>query len=222
VSGHVTGVKAFFGTLLLAASLQQTACGSSSSNDQPMAPLTSGTGGAVAGRESAGGSVGTTGGISGTGGSVVVARGGASSGGSASSRGGTSSGGSAGTPSEVIASSGVGGMLRPPPATASGDSPYLAECHGDTAMCGDVVNLRCLGLRDASVVYGYSCSNECGSDADCSTAPSHVEAAAGCVDFTTSKHCLLVCKDGATTRGCPSGMTCKSYPGASIGYCLWP
>jgi len=98
----------------------------------------------------------------------------------------------------------------------------VRECRGDTRDCGgDPRVLRCLGLRDGMEVFGYGCSNTCQTEADCSTAPSGVEASAGCVDFVIAKHCLLVCLEGPRQRKCPNGMSCYVYPGSEIGYCLW-
>lgn len=119
-------------------------------------------------------------------------------------------------------SGGAGGLSGPPDPMADGLSAYQRECHGDTAMCVDVNALRCLGIRDDTTVYGYSCSNPCATDADCSDAPSSGEARAGCVDFVTQKHCLLVCLDGGAMKACPTGMNCYVYPSTTLGYCLWP
>lgn len=110
--------------------------------------------------------------------------------------------------------------MLPPPAQSNGNSPYLRPCHGDTSSCVDVANLRCLGIRDTEV-RGYSCSNPCSDSSDCSTAPTLVAARAECVDFTTQKHCLLVCLENGEQRECPAGMTCYNYPGNPVGYCLW-
>ncbi|HEV8551107.1 MAG TPA: hypothetical protein VGQ57_18795 [Polyangiaceae bacterium] len=116
---------------------------------------------------------------------------------------------------------GMGGRGDPPKPSDDGSSPYERECHGDTATCGDVNTLRCLGIRDDATVYGYSCSNPCDSDADCSSAPASGEARAGCVDFVTQKHCLLVCLQGSAMHSCPDGMGCYVYPQTTVGYCLW-
>jgi hypothetical protein len=119
------------------------------------------------------------------------------------------------------AAAGQGGRSSPPEAGADGVSPYERECHGDTIMCEDVATLRCLGIRDDTAVYGYSCSNPCDTDADCSATPSSAAARAACVDFVTQKHCLLVCQDQGMTLACPAGMYCYVYPQSPIGYCLW-
>lgn len=124
--------------------------------------------------------------------------------------------GSGGSGATGGSTSGDGGAPAP-----RGDSPYEIECHGDTLMCGDPTALLCLGLRVESEVFGYSCSNECQTDADCSDEPASAEAAAGCVDFVNKKYCLLVCKDGDEQASCPGGMYCYVYEGAPIGYCLW-
>jgi len=116
---------------------------------------------------------------------------------------------------------GTGGHAGPPAPSDDGSSPYERECHGDTVECGDVETLRCLGIRDDTSIYGYSCSNPCETDADCSDAPASGEAMAGCVDFVTQKHCLLLCLSGGTMRSCPEGMGCYVYPQSPTGYCLW-
>ena len=115
----------------------------------------------------------------------------------------------------------MGGKGDPPKPNDDGSSPYERECHGDTIECNDVEVLRCLGIRDDSTIYGYSCSNTCETDADCSDAPASGEAQAGCVDFVTQKHCLLVCLSDGKTHSCPDGMGCYVYPQSPIGYCLW-
>jgi hypothetical protein len=108
-----------------------------------------------------------------------------------------------------------------PPSGGNGNSPYEIECHGDTAMCGAPTSLLCLGLRIGTDVLGYSCANECQSDADCSDRPSSTDALAGCIDFVNKKYCLLVCKDGDEEASCPTGMYCYVYEGTTTGYCLW-
>jgi hypothetical protein len=70
-------------------------------------------------------------------------------------------------------------------------------------------------------VLGYSCANECQSDADCSELPSSTDAAAGCIDFVNKKYCMLVCKNGDEQWSCPTGMYCYVYEGTPTGYCLW-
>jgi len=136
------------------------------------------------------------------------------------------SGGTAGRPNGV-AGTGLGsatagqGPSTPPAPNPDGSSPYERECHGDSLDCGDVPTLLCLGIRDETTVDGYSCSNPCESDSDCTSAPSSAEAKAGCVDFVTQKHCLLVCLDGTKRSTCPTGMGCYVYPQTTVGYCLW-
>jgi hypothetical protein len=108
-----------------------------------------------------------------------------------------------------------------PPGGGSGGSPYEIECHGDTLMCGDPTSLLCLGIRVETEVFGYSCSHECASDADCSDVAASADAEAGCVDFVSTSYCLLVCQDGDEEASCPGGMYCYVYPGTTVGYCLW-
>ncbi len=202
---------------------------------------------AEAGDTAVGGAT-TTGGGAGRGGgspSGGTTRGGSSSGGTSSggtSTGGSSTGGRGGSGSGVTGGSGnaagnggglaTGGTasnagragsagMMEPPAGGNGSSPYEIECHGDTAMCGAPTALLCLGLRIGTDVLGYSCANECQSDAECSDRPSSTDAAAGCVDFVNKKYCLLVCKNGDEEASCPTGMYCYSYEGTTTGYCLW-
>ncbi len=188
------------------------ACGSTHDNLSE-APTTggagssnAGAGGASAGRGSGGSANATGGTVGGTTGGARAVSGGASS---------TSSGGA------TVPSAGRPAAQVPPPARADGNSPYLTACHGDTTSCVDIANLLCLGIRDGSEVAGYSCSNPCEDDADCSSASTMAEAQAACVDFVTQKHCLLVCLDNGVKSACPSGMICYNYPGNPLGYCLW-
>jgi hypothetical protein len=167
-----------------------------------------------------------TGGFLATGGAFVSTGGFAPNTGGFTASGGTTSAGKASggaggrIPSAGATSqAGIGGIPGPGP---DGKSPYQRECHGETAMCVDVASLRCLGIRvSADEVAGYSCSNPCQTDADCSTIASSAEAKAACVDFVTQKHCLLVCQEQSKTSSCPKGMGCYVYPGTTIGYCLW-
>lgn len=177
-----------------------------------------------------GGKDGEAGGRAGSGNGAAKA--GTGAGGRSSGTAGTSSAGAsdAGRSNTGAGGSGAGGSIGfggeagsagPPDPAPDGKSPYRIECHGDSLDCGDPA-LRCLGIRDTTQVFGYSCSNPCRDDSDCSDADSGAEASAGCVDFVSSSHCLLVCKD--ETRGereCPSGMSCYVFPGSPIGYCLW-
>ena len=166
----------------------------------------SSTGGAgLGGSSAAGGGTGTLGGAKSFGGAT----------GGSKSFGGTSSSGSAGASGGAIA--GGGGV---PGATSEGLSPYTKECHGNSLDCADPV-LRCLGIRDATSVLGYGCSNPCRTASDCSSVDSGAEASAGCVPFTTESHCLLICQDESGERACPKGMSCYVYPGTTVGYCLW-
>jgi hypothetical protein len=172
------------------------------------------SGGWAGERASASGSSGSagTGGrasSSAQGGRVTTGSGGTSGGAGRSNVGGDSS------------LAGQGGLALPPEPGPDGRSPYERECHGDTAMCEDVAALRCLGIRVDATVHGYSCSNVCETDADCSDAASSAESNAACVDFVTQKHCLLVCLRGDERLSCPAGMGCYVYPESPIGYCLW-
>jgi hypothetical protein len=172
---------------------------------------------------------GATGGIvSATGGTFTsgsaLGSGGASTTGGALGKGGTNAGGTDTAQGGRIPSggftsqAGIGGI---PGAGPDGKSPYQRECRGETAMCVDVASLRCLGIRDGTAVAGYSCSNPCQTDADCSKVPSSAEAAPACIDFVTQKHCLLLCQQASKTFSCPTGMGCYVYAGSTTGYCLW-
>jgi hypothetical protein len=184
-----------------------------------------GTGGSVAGGATAtgGSSGGTSTGGSGlgtsTGGSGLgTGTGGSNAAGATSKGGGAAQGGTANAGAGAMG--GSGGRSGPPEGN-SPNSPYEVECHGDTAMCGNPNALLCLGLRIGTEVLGYSCANECQSDADCSDKPATTDAASGCVDFVKKRYCLLVCKDGEAEASCPTGMYCYVYEGTTKGYCLW-
>jgi len=176
------------------------------------------TGGSSGGTSTGGSGLGT-----GTGGNgLATGNGGSNAAGATGKGGGPAEGGTAnaGRAGSTGGSGGSGGMLGPPDGNWP-NSPYEVECHGDTAMCGSPTALLCLGLRIGTEVLGYSCANECQSDADCSDKPATTDAASGCVDFVNKKYCLLVCKDGEEEASCPSGMYCYVYEGTTKGYCLW-
>jgi hypothetical protein len=194
---------------------------------------TSGSGGSGG---KGGGSSGTTGGSgaaggtanAGSGGSAGGSGGGTTSGGSAGSGGSGGSGGSSGTAASGGSgasggASGTGGAVSdagPPPPTEAGLSVYSVECSGDSKVCGyPAAQCVSISLGDGSI--GYMCSNHCDSNADCSTAPSGAEAQANCVPFTQQSRCALLCNDAGTLHDCPSGMSCYTYPGSLVGYCLW-
>lgn len=209
--------SAFFA--LAVALLQLTACSSSGDDDDEAtggkgtsggnSGVGSGSGGfsvtPTGGAFTTGGKLGTGGARLGTGGVNSTGDGGVAQGGQVASGGN-------------LAQAGIGGI---PGAGPDGNSPYQRECHGETAMCVDVASLRCLGIRDGTSVAGYSCSNPCQSEADCSKVASSADAAPACVDFVTQKHCLLVCQQQGKTFSCPTGMDCYVYPGSPTGYCLW-
>lgn len=189
--------------------------GCGSSNSDPLSdPSGAGASSVGMGGSSGSGAVGSTRGGTASGGATQSATGGArtmSGGTSASSLGGAA----------TLPNGGWAPQQVPPPARDDGSSPYLTACHGDTTSCVDVANLLCLGIRDGSSVAGYSCSNPCEDNADCSSASSSAAAKAECVDFVTQKHCLLVCLKDGEQRECPKGMTCYNYAGNPLGYCLW-
>lgn len=165
------------------------------------------------------GGVSSSGGTSGSG--LVTGSGGSNNVGGAAGRGGGPAGGGTTANGGRSGSMNGGAGAPEPPGGSTGDSPYETECHGDTVMCGNPTSYLCLGLRIGTEVLGYSCANECQSDANCSDLPSSTDAAAGCVDFVNKKYCLLVCKDGNEQATCPNGMYCYVYEGTTTGYCLW-
>jgi len=222
-------------------SLSFVACGGEDEDDDGLFSESGGSAGnAGAGVSAAGGSTAGRGGSS-SGSAGSAARGGSASGNGATGGGagkGGSSAGLAGTGGGAGSTSGSGGSTsgeagdgaggtssgkggRPPSDGGSGGSPYEIECHGDTVECGDPESLLCLGIRVGEEVFGYSCSNECETNADCSDAPASADSSAECVDFVTTSYCLLVCQNGDTTTSCPDGTYCYVYPGSPIGYCLW-
>ncbi|HYO93507.1 MAG TPA: hypothetical protein VER33_03300, partial [Polyangiaceae bacterium] len=201
--------------LLPLAALAALSCGDGSSDDPAV----------VAGVGATPGSAGAGGGTGGRIAGGVGGRSGAGASGLGGSQGGAARGGApvqseAGSAGDDGASAGGPGGDSVPGPGPDGRSSYAIECRGDSLDFKDAA-LRCLGLRDGNTVLGYGCSNECQSAADCSSAPSGAEATAGCVDFAFSKHCVLVCQQGATLRACPTGMSCYVYPGTDLGYCLW-
>jgi hypothetical protein len=176
----------------------------------------SGTGGMIAsggksGSNTGGASAGTGGG---TGGSAATSAGGSggTSGSGASGTGGSAGGGDAG----------AAGSSGPPPPTDAGTSVYTLDCRnmgaGNSSVCGFPA-ATCVGINTPMMGTGFTCSNDCNSNEDCSMAPSGSEAQAGCVQFAQQKRCVLVCQDGEI--GCPTGMSCFTPMGASTGYCLW-
>jgi hypothetical protein len=178
---------------------------------------TGGAGGSAgASGNAAGGRGGSTGGNAGSGGSGAAGgSGGASGAGGAGNAGGAAgSGGSAGAAGTT---SGDGG---PPPPADGGGSIYAVECRGESRPCGFPA-AHCLGIQLQDGGAGYSCSNHCAKPGDCSSAPSGAEAQAGCVQFTQQSRCVLICENAGTRASCPTGMTCYTFPGAEIGYCLW-
>jgi hypothetical protein len=170
--------------------------------------------GGGSGRGGASPSGGTT---SGGGTGLATGSGGGNSTGGATAKGGSTATGGAAANAGRSGSTNEGGV----PSGPGDDSPYETECHGDTVMCGEPTKLLCLGIRVGTEVFGYSCSNECESEADCSDKPASGEAAAGCVEFVNKKYCLLVCKNGEEQASCPTGMYCYVYEGTPTGYCLW-
>jgi hypothetical protein len=182
-----------------------------------------------------GGSSGTSAGSGGAAGSGAASSGGSGasaggSGGAATSGGSAGSGGAGGSgTSGSGGSSGSGGAggsggaasdAGPPPPTEAGLSVYSVECSGDSKPCG-YPSAQCLAVSIGDGSVGYTCSNECQSNADCSSAPSGAEAQASCVQFTQRSRCVLQCNNAGTLRDCPSGMNCYTFPGSPTGYCLW-
>lgn len=206
------------------------ACGGGEGSDESggSGGKTAGSGGASqpgsGGGIASGGKTSSAAGMT-AGGSITATAGSSSGkGGSNSANGGASAaGGSTGSAGKATGTAGAsaGGVPNTPPGPgADGLSPYSIACHGNSLDCADPA-LRCLGIRDGTGIFGYSCSNVCTTANDCSTVSSGAEAAAGCVPFTTESHCLLVCQDDTGQKACPNGMSCYVYPGTTIGYCLW-
>lgn len=192
---------------LLSAAIIVQACGSDANADRALDgtgnKTNAGSGGTMSPHITPGGA--------GTGGSS--ARSGA--GGSPVSTGGAGSG-AAGDGDAA----GASGHRDPPGPTGEGRSPYTLYCD-DSTPCGDSTAVSCLhvlldeGTRSA-------CSNDCDSTGDCSDASSGTDANAQCVQFTSAKHCVLVCYDAGVESRCPDGMGCFRYQASPVGYCLWP
>jgi hypothetical protein len=174
---------------------------------------TSGSGGADANAGASGrGAGGSSGMVGAAGASGAAGATGASGTTGASGAAGTGVGGTGGT----SGSSGDGG---PPPPTDGGKSIYSVQCRNESRPC---LPGYCLGIQLPDGGNGFTCSNDCQTAAQCSTAPSGAEAQAGCVQFTSRSRCVLICENSGTRYSCPAGMACYTYPGAQVGYCLWP
>ena len=199
----------------------------SDEDPQPSTPSsgTSGVGGSgAASGSSSGGASGR--GNAGNGGSAASS--GTGSGGGDASSGASGGIGGAGGTSGVSGNSGSAGTAPggmggrsdggPPPPTDAGGSIYAVQCRAESRPC---LPGYCLGIQLQDAGNGFTCSNDCQTAADCSTAPSGAEAQAGCVQFTARSRCVLICENSGTRYGCPSGMSCYTFPGAQIGYCLW-
>ena len=173
-------------------------------------------------------SAGAPGASAGAAGAAAQPEGGRASAGAASgtNRGGTAGAGAAGGSTDSAgaagsAQSGAGGRAGPPPAV-DGKSVYSLECHGDSKDC-NLASVPCFGVssQTPNVAAGWACANRCSSDAECSSAASGAEAAASCVAFASTGHCMLVCQNENRTASCPDGMACYVPPKSPIGYCLW-
>ncbi len=145
----------------------------------------------------------------------------------ATSGGTPTAAGASGTagPAELAGSAGQpqGGEGSRAPAAVSGQSIYALECHGDSKDCHQGT-VPCFGVSSPSpdVPAGWACANRCTTSADCSDAPTGAEAKASCVPFTSTGHCVLVCKNENKSFSCPDGMSCYVPERSPIGYCLWP
>ena len=195
-------------SVLLVASVihTTTACGESDAEGP------GGTSGAGAGGQS-GGSAGS-GGMAGSAGSP-------GKGGSAGTAGASGSAGASSAEAAVAAAAArVAATRKCLPPTDGGGSIYAVQCRGESRLCG-FPTAHCLGIQLDEGGTGYTCSNHCQTDADCSSAPSGAEARAGCVQFTQQSRCVLVCENSGRRYSCPTGMSCYTYPGSPIGYCLW-
>ncbi len=184
------------------------------------------SGGASAGSGGSGASTGNGGSAgSSAGSSGVDANSGASGGGAGGSSGASGAsgvGGASGTSGTSGGGrSGAGGSRGdggPPPPTDGGGSIYSVQCRAESRPC---LPGYCLGIQLPDGGNGFTCSNDCQTVADCSTAPSGAEAKAGCAQFTNRSRCVLICENAGTRYACPRGMGCYTYPGAEVGYCLW-
>jgi hypothetical protein len=176
--------------------------------------------GASGGSGANGGSAGTAGNSGGSAG--AGANSGASGGATGGSSGAAGSSGASGTASGGRGGSGGSAGDRgdggPPPPTDGGGSIYSVQCRADSRPC---LPGYCLGIAVSEASNGFTCSNDCQTVADCSTAPTGAEAQAGCVQFSARSRCVLICENSGTRYTCPAGMACYTYPGAQIGYCLW-
>ena len=165
------------------------------------------------------GAAGNSGGSTGAGANSGASGGGTGGGSGAAGSSGTS--GAAGTASGGRAGGGAGGSRGdggPPPPTDGGGSIYSVRCRAESRPC---LPGYCLGIPISDAGNGFTCSNDCQTVADCSTAPSGAEAQAGCVQFTNRSRCVLICENSGARYTCPAGMNCYTYPGG-VGYCLWP
>jgi hypothetical protein len=185
------------------------ACGESDDSGPSGASGAGANAGGTGGKTASGGTAGNAGGPAGSGGGAAGSGGSGGNVGGASGTAGTSSGGG---PS--------GDAQGPPPPTDAGGSIYAVQCRGESRPCGFPA-AHCLGIQLPEGGTGYTCSNHCQSNADCSSAPSGAEATAGCVPFTQMSRCVLVCENSGRRFSCPTGMSCYTFPGATIGYCLW-
>ena len=165
-----------------------------------------------------GGSGGNASGKGGNGGTASGTGGGSTGGTGSGARGGTNSGATGGGNDAAGAS---GDSSGPPGPTDDGSSPYTVECDESTP-CSDPTSVTCLGILLEEGGARFTCSNDCQTSADCSDAPTGTDAKAECVQFTSAKHCVIVCYDAGAEADCPDGMGCYRYTDSPIGYCLWP
>jgi hypothetical protein len=124
------------------------------------------------------------------------------------------------TGGELDSAGASGQASEPPGPTDDGLSPYTVFCD-DSTPCGDLTAVTCLHLLLDEGTRS-TCSNDCRTSAECSDAPSGTDVKAECVQFTSAKHCVLVCYDAGVEKPCPDGMGCYRYLDSPIGYCLWP
>lgn len=160
------------------------------------------------------GSGGASGGVGGTGGT-----GGPSS---PSGTGGITigSGGSGGTAAE--ASTGGAGDDPYPPVTWKNGQGYRGVCpeyddtSGFTCWHEDSGTGTTCALDGSPVCNACSCAIPCDESSDCPSG--QLGEPATCVGSDTNvKSCFLACEED----GCPTGMSCSTYPGKSDRVCVW-
>jgi hypothetical protein len=101
---------------------------------------------------------------------------------------------------------------------SAGPSPYAEACM--SSMTCTVVGLTCQKFSfGGGAINGYACSQTCQTANDCATSPSGT-APSQCLQFTTSKFCVLTCDANSTDPAvCPSPLKCAADQNAQ-GICV--